>query len=99
MIGPQDYVCTYCPKAFSNSNDLKKHIQYFHEGEKNHVCELCDKKFGSLQQLTTHLIRKNHNSDDFSKIESDNDNEIKQEPMDQNDVVHKGDESNLDDAR
>ena len=94
--GIKDYVCTYCTnKAFSNSNDLKKHIQYFHEGEKNHICELCNKKFGSLQQLTTHLIRKNHNNsdNDFSKTESDN--EIKQEPMEQNDV-QKEENENLD---
>ena len=47
--------CTQCDKSFSNSTNLRRHIQVVHEQSlQREVCELCDKTFSSHDNLTRH---------------------------------------------
>ena len=44
-----------CDKSFSDAGSLKRHIQSFHEGQKDHKCESCGKLFSRADQLKRHI--------------------------------------------
>lgn len=48
-------ICTQCDKSFSNSANLRRHIQVIHEQSiQREVCQLCDKTFSSNENLARH---------------------------------------------
>ena len=46
--------CDKCGKEFSQSQSLKEHVLFVHEGIKNHVCDSCGKAFGTSSVLKHH---------------------------------------------
>jgi uncharacterized Zn-finger protein len=43
-----------CSKMYSNSYNLKRHVQSFHQGIKKFSCESCHKRLSSKQNLREH---------------------------------------------
>ena len=41
MKGQKDFKCESCGKSFSQTGDLKRHINTIHEGHKDYKCESC----------------------------------------------------------
>ena len=52
-MNKKDYVCAICSKAYSDSYNLKCHIDS-HTGSKNLKCRYCDKKFTYSAARTSH---------------------------------------------
>ena len=47
--------CNRCGKSFSRAGDLKKHVEFVHEGVKKHKCDPCNKAFSTAQTLKRHM--------------------------------------------
>ena len=53
--------CDFCDSVFTGKiftncrNNLKRHIQFVHDGEKNFVCALCDKSFFHPYYVRRHI--------------------------------------------
>ncbi|CAG5004644.1 unnamed protein product [Parnassius apollo] len=48
------YACSFCPKNFANTQNLKQHIR-IHTGERPFVCTHCGKRFTQSGSLHVHL--------------------------------------------
>ena len=52
------YKCGLCDKAYTQSNNLKLHIKYIHEGLKpqhKYKCDMCDKAYTQAHSLKSHV--------------------------------------------
>ena len=49
------YLCQTCPKSFTSSGDLKKHM-LVHSGDKPYPCKPCTKSFTSSGKLKKHML-------------------------------------------
>ena len=47
--------CNSCGKAFSEAQNLKKHINSVHNGQKDHKCDSCGKAFWHQWHLRRHI--------------------------------------------
>ena len=52
--GQKDYQCSECNKLFSQSGNLKSHIQSIHRTERPFKCSLCDQSFKQTDGLKRH---------------------------------------------
>jgi len=52
------YPCHICPKSFSKTEDLKRHIRV-HTGERPYCCPHCPYKAAQKGTLTQHMMRHN----------------------------------------
>ena len=68
---PQDFLCEFCGKTFSQS-DLKDHIKAVHK-EKDFKCNDCDMTFMSANELVSHV---NLIHSDFEKFEKMSRNQL-----------------------
>lgn len=59
--GEKPYKCTYCDRAFAQSNDCNKHLKQ-HLGENIYQCELCPLRFPLARDLRVHFAT--HKDDD-----------------------------------
>lgn len=57
--GYKPYLCKHCPKAYTNSNDLKNHERRHAGGankaDKPHKCPSCDMRFYHPCRLSKHM--------------------------------------------
>ena len=54
----QKFKCSLCEKAYTQSQNLKLHVQYVHEGQKpRYKCDTCDKCFTQSHNLKSHINR------------------------------------------
>ena len=53
----QKYLCSECPREFTNSVHLKNHVKSVHENRLDYKCEQCKKKFVSKIRLTAHIFQ------------------------------------------
>lgn len=51
-----EHTCVYegCLKTYSNSFNLRRHIESFHQGIKKFFCEICNKGLSSKQNMREH---------------------------------------------
>ena len=52
--GEKPYKCDFCPRAFSQSNDLVKHKRS-HLGKNTYLCSECNESFRLYSELRVHL--------------------------------------------
>lgn len=50
------FTCTFCPKTFRSSSNMKRHIMS-HTGEKNQICTECDATYADRSCLNKHMER------------------------------------------
>ena len=55
--GEKDFKCNECGKFFSQSGNLKSHINSCHRNEKPFKCTLCNRSFNQKTNLQTHTKR------------------------------------------
>ena len=77
---PKKFQCDSCDKSFTQSHNLKRHVQCVHEGmvEERQVCPQCNKSFKNKNSLNVHIWnihRKDENKASTSTI-------TKRNPMD-----------------
>ena len=53
--GKRNYKCESCVKCFTQSGDLKIHINTIHKGQKNYKCGSCGKYFTQSSSLNLHI--------------------------------------------
>lgn len=63
------YVCSYCPRSFSQSNDLTKHIRS-HVGENMYRCDQCGESFRLQTELRKHSYT-HYNKDDPDSVKAE----------------------------
>lgn len=59
--GEKPYRCSYCEKAYCQSNELMKHLR-LHLGENVYQCELCPLRLPNVKILREHFA--SHKDDD-----------------------------------
>ncbi|XP_035713597.1 zinc finger protein 888-like [Folsomia candida] len=47
--------CRLCMQAFSDKDNLRRHIRVVHENPRNYPCTFCDKRFDSASNLKRHV--------------------------------------------
>ena len=88
--------CYVCGKTFSESGNLKKHINSVHNGQKDYKCDVCGKLYSSSTTLKYHKIEVHEKLKykcDFKNCEMsfDNVNEL----YNHKEKVHEGDQKNF----
>ena len=59
------YRCISCGKSFSQSQNLKRHINLVHKGQKECKCETCGKFFALTQHLKRHILTVHEGHKDY----------------------------------
>lgn len=59
--GEKPFKCTYCEKAYNQSNELKKHL-HSHLGENVYQCDFCPLRFPNVKIVREHFLT--HKNDD-----------------------------------
>ena len=54
-MAPNQYICSYCSKAFTKRSNLLRH-SLVHTGEKPYQCNQCDKSFSQNSDLLRHSL-------------------------------------------
>ncbi|XP_058124171.1 zinc finger protein 260-like isoform X2 [Anopheles coustani] len=49
------FECQHCPRKFSNTTNLRQHIDLVHRGLRPHECGKCGKRFGYRHKLKEHM--------------------------------------------
>ena len=51
------FLCSYCGESFKHFQELSKHRNEFHLGNKTFKCEQCEKSFSTRKELKQHMWR------------------------------------------
>ena len=62
----KQFSCNTCDKQFKNINNLRNHVNLFHNVVKNFKCDICDKAFSQKGVLNAH--KNNHSKKKVAEI-------------------------------
>ena len=62
------HACVYCPSAFRQPSELKRHVRAVHEKRRDHKCPHCPSAFGKASHLNRHVRTQHHTKNSQNEV-------------------------------